>query len=281
MTERPPLEDEFGDVLEKALKVARIDEQELAARSGVDVNRIKDAFGYRYEFASKEIGALARILGLNEAGLRALAEDRYPEASEAPLPFQLQMLSMPFGVGVVNAFLVAECGAQTGLLIDSGSCPRALQAAWPSEIRGLDAHFVTHWDPDHVGGCRDIMQQFNLPYCMGPGPERAGVRLLKDQEIVTVGAFQIQVLSTPGPAREHFCYLLTHQEHRPGSQVLFTGDLFFCGSIGGGFHDAGAVLSHARRIWSELPGTTLVAPGHGPLTTIDTERELNPFSESL
>jgi glyoxylase-like metal-dependent hydrolase (beta-lactamase superfamily II) len=56
--------------------------------------------------------------------------------------------------------------------------------------------------------------------------------------------------------------------------------LFFCGSIGGGFHDGAEVLKNARRLWRELRGDTVVAPGHGPLTTIETEREFNPFSDS-
>lgn len=280
MIRPPPFEDELGDVLEKALKVARLDEQELARRTGIDVNRIKDAFGYRYEFTSVELEQLAAALSLNEAGLRALAEGRYPEAADEPLPFRLRVISMPYGVGVVNAFVAAECGADSGVLIDSGSCPNALLAAWPDDVRAVHAHFVTHWDSDHTGGCQEIIRRFGLPYCMGPGPKRNDVRILKDGEILTIDSFRIQVLSTPGPARDHFCYLLSHLAHASSPGVLFSGDLFFCGSVGGGFHDSSAVVDHCRRLWRDLPGDTLVAPGHGPLTTIDTERELNPFSEA-
>lgn len=273
------LEDELGDVLEKALKIAGLSEDRLAGRTGIDVNRIKDALDYRYDLSCGEIAALASALGLNEAGLQALADNRYPEPEPPGLPICLHVLAMPYGVGVVNAFLVRLCASSEALLIDSGSCPVALTAAWPSAVTRLGGHFVTHWNPDHAGGCGEILERFNLPYCSGPGPQREGVRVLNDGDTIRAAGFVIEVLSTPGPASDHLCYLLKPADRRESRGVLFSGDLFFCGSIGGGFFDTAAVLHHARRLWRDLPADTVVAPGHGPLTTIGIEREFNPFAE--
>jgi len=273
-----PLEDEMGDVLEKAMKLRGLSESALARKTGIDINRIKDAILYRYDFSSEEIAALSDALGLNEPGFRALIEGRYPVPCPCGLPFQLHVLAMPYGVGVVNAYIVAECGADTGILIDSGCCCEALQQVWPACIRHLDAHLVTHWDSDHGGGCEGTRARFGLAHCFGPGPERPGVRVLAESETMDIGAFRIEVISTPGPAAEHYCYLIRRRSAQPSKAVLFTGDLFFCGSIGGGFFDDRSVLEHARRLWTTLPSDTIVAPGHGPLTTIGTEREFNPFS---
>jgi len=107
MTENPPFEDELGDVLEKALKYAGLTEDDLAGKAGIEVGRIKDALDYRYDLKADEIGSLARVLGLNEVGLLALAGDRYPLPSPTCLPYCLNVISMPYGVGVVNAYVIA------------------------------------------------------------------------------------------------------------------------------------------------------------------------------
>lgn len=276
----PTLEDELGDVIEKALKLAGLREDELAARSGVDVNRIKDVLDYRYDLPPAELAALARVLGLNQAGVQALAEARYPAPDLPELPFRLEVLAMPYGVGVVNAYLVRSLADNgTAILVDSGHCPDALERAWPNDATELHAHLVTHWDPDHTGGCGEMLARFDLPYCCGPGPAREGVRVLRDGESLEIGEFRVEVFSTPGPARQHLCFLIGLAADPESRRVLFAGDLFFCGSIGGGFFEPRTVLYHARRLWRTLPGATIVAPGHGPLTTIANERTNNPFSE--
>lgn len=278
----PPLslEDELGDVLEKALKLAGWREDELAARTGVDVNRIKDVLDYRYDLPPQELAALAQALQLNEAGVQALARGSYPLPDLPMLPFRLEVLSMPYGVGVVNAYLVRTLtGDGAAVLVDSGHCPEALDRAWPNDATRLDAHLVTHWDPDHTGGCGEMLARFDLAYCCGPGPQREGVRVLRDREVLKVGEFRIEALSTPGPSREHLCFLLGLDGEPDAQRVLFSGDLFFCGSIGGSFFEPRSVVYHARRLWRTLPSRTVVAPGHGPLTTIAHERSNNPFAE--
>ncbi len=280
MLRAPTLEDELGDVLEKALKLSGVREDSLAGLTGIEAGRIKDALDYRYDLNSSDLRALAEALALNEPGLRALAEGRYPQPETPALPFCLHMVAMPYGVGVVNAYLVRLCDSPDAILIDSGACSRALREAWPAQVSGLQAHLVTHWGSDHAGGCIETMSRFGLDYCLGPGPERPGARVLSEAGVIEIGAFRIEVVSTPGPSREHYCYRVG-LAGRPASRgVLFTGDLFFCGSIGGGFYDTSAVLEHARRLWETLPGDTVVAPGHGPFTTIENEREFNPFARA-
>jgi hydroxyacylglutathione hydrolase len=61
---------------------------------------------------------------------------------------------------------------------------------------------------------------------------------------------------------------------------LFSGDTLFAGSIGrtdlwGGSMDA--IMNSLRTKLLHLPDETVVYPGHGPVTSIGKERELNPF----
>jgi len=68
------------------------------------------------------------------------------------------------------------------------------------------------------------------------------------------------------------------------SGVLFSGDLLFAGSIGrtdlpGG--DYPTILRSLARVCLTLPDETVVLSGHGPQTTIGTERRTNPFLAGL
>jgi len=68
-----------------------------------------------------------------------------------------------------------------------------------------------------------------------------------------------------------------------GAGVLFSGDLLFAGSIGrtdlpGG--DYPTILRSLARVCLSLPDETIVLSGHGPQTTIGTERRDNPFLQS-
>ena len=69
-----------------------------------------------------------------------------------------------------------------------------------------------------------------------------------------------------------------------GGGILFSGDLLFAGSIGrtdlpGG--DYPTILRSLARVCLTLPDATLVLSGHGPRTTIGSERRTNPFLAGL
>ena len=89
---------------------------------------------------------------------------------------------------------------------------------------------------------------------------------------ITAGNVELEVVHTPG--------------HSPGSISLvapdgvFSGDTLFAGSIGrtdlpGG--DAEALLDAVRSKLFTLDESLTVYPGHGPTTTLGSERASNPF----
>ena len=101
----------------------------------------------------------------------------------------------------------------------------------------------------------------------------------KNGEIHEFGQMQFEIIHTPGHTLGGCCLRLLVDD---GPDHLFAGDTLFQGSIGrtdlpdtGG--DLELLLSMIRqRLWP-LPGDTVVHPGHGPLTTIDEEKNNNPF----
>ena len=271
------LEDELGDVLEKAMKMRGLTEDELARRAGVTVRQIKDALDYRDEFSESELHALARALDLNEVGFLALAGRRYPAVTPPRLPYCLKPLSLSFGVGTVNAYLVRGSGAREGLLFDTGYTAGEVSLRLAELKVEPRAVFLTHGDRDHLGGLAELRRRFPAIPVYGPGAE-VGARSLKDGEELDFAPFKIRYLDTCGHSDRHGSYLLQWSGNPAAVPVLIGGDLIFAGSIGGAFHCRHRLLENVHRVLRELPGETLLAPGHGPLTTLAHERKFNPFA---
>lgn len=97
--------------------------------------------------------------------------------------------------------------------------------------------------------------------------------LLQDGDTISLGSLTIQVLHTPGHTRGGCCYLV--------GDALFSGDTVMCGTVGrtdfptGNYED---ILNSAQRIAS-LTGNDRVLPGHEMETTLDWERQNNPYME--
>jgi len=49
------------------------------------------------------------------------------------------------------------------------------------------------------------------------------------------------------------------------------------GSAGGGYFCHRQMQTHLRRVLDGLPTATIIAPGHGPMTTVENELRYNPF----
>jgi glyoxylase-like metal-dependent hydrolase (beta-lactamase superfamily II) len=272
----PGLEDELGDVLEKAARHAGLSYEKLAAAADVDLSRIQDALDYRPDLTAAELSRLAQVLRLNEVGLCALACNAYPRPNLAGLPFCLHPLRMPFGIGVANAYLISQ-GGDTAVLFDSGASGAELRRVWPVQIKRLSAAFITHYEAEHIGGLEEVMREFGLNHFYGP-PSRRWPRCLAlgEGQSVEVEGLKITALLTPGHAAEHNCYSVA-AAGSGRTELLISGDLIFAGSLGGGYFCCQRQLSHAKRVLAPLADETLIAPGHGPLSTVGIERRFNPF----
>ncbi len=277
LTAQPALEDELGDVLEKAARNVPLSLESLAAAANIDAGRLKDAFDYRPDLTLAELARLASVLNLNEVGLTALAQGRYPLPEPAGLPFALHPLRMPFGVGVANAYLVSA-GGDTALLFDTGASHAELHRAWPEHIQRLEAVFVTHYEAEHVGGLEVVLRESELGLFHGPPSGRwPQCHGLGESKTVAYAGLSVTAFSTPGHADEHNCYLVKSLAQPQAPAVLISGDLIFAGSLGGGYFCCQRQLKHSRRIMDLLADDTVIAPGHGPLTTAANERRFNPF----
>lgn len=273
-----PLEDEVGDILEKAMRGAGINLDALAAGAAVPAARIRDAVDYRSELGADELRRIAGVLGLNEVGLCALGAGRYPLPEIGALPFRVWPLRMRHGIGVANAYLVAEPGSDQGVLFDTGAGLTALAEAWPAEIRSVAAIFLTHVEAEHAGGMCEVLARFGAPAAFIPrGACAPGGRPAGEGEAKLFGALEVAAYSTPGHAAAHNCYLVRIPAGADPRGLLVSGDLVFAGSAGGGYFSPRQLRAQLRRILEAMPPETVIAPGHGPLTTVANELRFNPF----
>ncbi len=95
--------------------------------------------------------------------------------------------------------------------------------------------------------------------------------LLSDGEELSFGDLTLRVIHTPGHTMGSVCYAC--------NDCLFSGDTLFRGSVGrtdlyGGDSEA---LKASLQIISSLEGIRTVYPGHGEQTTLEYERNMNPY----
>jgi glyoxylase-like metal-dependent hydrolase (beta-lactamase superfamily II) len=97
------------------------------------------------------------------------------------------------------------------------------------------------------------------------------VRTVLDGDVLEFAGFRIEARHTPGHTPGSVCYLT--------DAFVLSGDLVFAGSVGR--HDfpnsSGADMRGSLRWFLTLRDELPVRPGHGPSTTVGTERERNPF----
>ena len=273
-----PLEDELGDVLEKAMRQAELSYDQLSAKTGISISRIRDAVDYRPDLTSDELNRIAGVLHLNEVGFCALGAGLYPLPGATGLPFSVWPLRMKHGIGVVNAYLVSAVGDHHGILIDTGAGIEALEPVWPKQITTIDAVFVTHVEAEHAGALCDVVGRYAVKTAYAPAAVQTPCgKNITEGQVVTVGKFQVTAYSTPGHCSEHACYKVELAGARPGRAMLATGDLIFAGSAGGAYFCHQQLQTQTRRVLSLVPEDTLLAPGHGPLTTVGNELRFNPF----
>lgn len=270
------LEDEVGDVLEKAIRQRGISVAALGKATGVSRQRIQDALDYRSDLSCNELRRLAGALDLNEVGLCALGCGCYPRADSPKLPFAVHVVAMAHGIGCANAYVVTKTGGDVGVLFDTGPSLSALLESWPKPIAKVEAVFLTHVEGEHTGGLCDVVDYFGISTARVPAAAKAPCgQPMGEGDTWIWSGLKVTAFRTPGHAAAHNCYLV--RVDAGGPALLVSGDLLFAGSAGGAFYDKTLQQTHLRRILGLCPDDTVVAPGHGPMTTVQIERRYNPF----
>jgi hydroxyacylglutathione hydrolase len=208
-----------------------------------------------------------------------------------------------------NAYLVADGEGGPGFFVDAGG-PVAplLDAAKRHEIEPTHV-LLTHHHFDHVSELGALRKRWpRLEILLDPlerEPLQAmGEALGKGLELGTIevgevlrfGALEVRPLKTPGHTAGMLSFLVSLASGQPsprfgtgagpggfpgGDAVVFTGDTLFQGSVGGVRAPGHTTYTDLRDsimgTLMELPGETIVYPGHTEASTVAREWEHNPF----
>ena len=180
------------------------------------------------------------------------------------------------------------------LIVDPGdNADRIEQKVLEMQGRPV-AILLTHGHFDHIGAVDDLRAHFigvqcyagedekevlengsyNLSASFGSGFAVRADHLLKDKETLTLAGFKLQVIETPGHTKGGVCYYLSEEG------VLFSGDTLFRTSVGRTDFPTGSMSQIVRSVQyltENLPGDTVVYPGHQEITTIAYEQRFNPY----
>ena len=199
------------------------------------------------------------------------------------------------GPFAANCYIIGSELTKEGMIIDPGDEAREILKSVRDEQFDIKFIVLTHGHIDHVGAVKEVKEATGAEVCVHtddansisgqearlismlvsglsyPAPSSPG-RLLKSGDSIDLGDLHLGVLHTPGHTPGGICLL--------GNGVLFTGDtLFNCGigrtDLPGGSYSQLMNSLHTKLMI--LPDSTIVYPGHGPDTTIGTERQSNPF----
>ena len=194
-----------------------------------------------------------------------------------------------------NCSLVWCTKTQEAALIDPGGDIDKLQSEIDKQGVNVQKILLTHGHLDHVGATGELHSSLQLPI-EGPHQEDdfwihsldrqcqmfgfpdvepfTPNRWLQESDTVTVGNEVLQVFHCPGHTPGHIVFY--HQE----TQQLWVGDVLFKGSIGRTDFpkgDHGTLIHSIKSKLLSLPGETQFVPGHGPTSTLQYEKENNPY----
>jgi hydroxyacylglutathione hydrolase len=203
------------------------------------------------------------------------------------------IVSQPFAE---NTYVVWRPERQDALVIDPGLEPELILDFLREQQLTPAVLLNTHGHGDHIGGNAALKQAYPAaPLIIGADEERLltdpdanmsapfGVpivsppadRLVREGDVVDAAGIRLEVLDLPGHSPGHVVFL-----YRGEPLVVFGGDVLFRESIGR-YDFPGSngrlLFEGIRTKLFTLAPTTVVYPGHGPVTTVGHEKRANPF----
>jgi len=136
-----------------------------------------------------------------------------------------------------------------------------------SVLKELDVElkmlFCTHKHADHVGGNLELARLFPGISIYGPSyePIPGCTHQLKENDEVSLGSLQFQVLYTPCHTSGHIAYF-TPRNAEDSPSMLFPGDTLFVGGCGRFFEGTAAQMLSNMDKFASLPEETQVFCAH-------------------
>ncbi len=183
-----------------------------------------------------------------------------------------------------NCYIVSE--EKRAFIIDPGyESDEVLKYIKKNELQ-IEAIYITHGHPDHVGGVKQLKDTFMVPVYaplkdriwMGKSSyNQIGYEIpvdtwVRDLDHINLLDHVFTVYEVPGHSEGS---TVLHTDH-----ILFSGDTLFFQSIGRTdipLSDFKSIFQSIKRLYALFDEDTIVYPGHGRATDIGHEKKFNPF----
>jgi len=194
-----------------------------------------------------------------------------------------------------NTYLIADKESKFAAIIDPSVASRELLIKIEENDWRLEYILVTHAHFDHIGGVKWFKRQFNYDVKVALHPDdlklwqeggSAGEfgfdfdagndpdLMIANNQVIKLGSTSIEVLHTPGHTPGHVTFSIEN------ASAAFCGDLIFYHGIGRTdlkiSNENDLMKSIEEKIF-KLDPKTILYPGHGPATTVQEEKDNNPF----
>jgi glyoxylase-like metal-dependent hydrolase (beta-lactamase superfamily II) len=193
-----------------------------------------------------------------------------------------------------NCSILGDEASREAIVVDPGDDISRIIGLLNQHQLTVKQIIVTHAHIDHIAGAQRLKRLTGAPILYNqndlplvkmmdlqagwlgvPTPEVAPPDAsLEHGQVVSIAGLSGSILHTPGHTEGSVCLYL------PQQKLLLAGDTLFAGSVGrtdlpGG--NTQKLLKSIHESLLTLPDDATVIPGHGPSTSIGTERESNPF----
>lgn len=206
--------------------------------------------------------------------------------------YKMDIKGMSLGPLGANCYIV-NCGKDAIIVDPGGDAASIIKVIDELELKPL-AILLTHAHFDHIGALDEIRKRYHadvyIHECEKDWLQDSSLnrsKLFTGEDIVTspaehylqegtmeIGPFSFEVIHTPGHSPGSVSFVF-HDEEK-----VVSGDILFYQGVGrtdlpGG--DRSILESSIKNRLYLLPNTYTVHPGHGPNTTIGSEKRNNPF----
>ena len=269
---RIPLEDNFDDVINKAQRGLKISDADLATRADVTPENL--AAVKSGQPIDADIRRVARHLRLSPDALEALAHKRWYPVQPA-FPHGFAMFNTRYEDMTVNSYLVWDARTRHAAAFDTGaSCDGMLDLVRAENLL-VRMIFLTHTHEDHIADLPKLAAATKAEVWASElePADYPGAKTFKENVHFHVGPLAIKTLITSGHSPGMTSYFVTGLSW----PLAVVGDSIFASSMGGSATHFEEQFRNNKEKLLALPRDTVLACGHGPLTTLAQERRNNPF----